>query len=231
MLGWVGFSLVLIGLGVYLYFKIRDIIRNLSPKPPIKESSPSYTPTGTMSVGAPFPTVSGTTAVVVTPFSGTLVASHASPSGSMDQKQILRDLINQMEDIVKRHPFYSWSLMLAGVELLGTFLDTKNNFFISGKSEERFKEAITQLFPASYQTHQDKLYRELRCGVNHYTLPKQTIVLSERVYGKQNLSLDKNGNLILVAEDFFEDFKNACLKVIQLLDQGKISAKIYHQLV
>lgn len=239
-IGWIVFLVLFCILLIVVYFSLKNKIRNDKKQEPVKkDTSPANNLAGEFS---------GTTTVAGASPSGILVghamsiqASSGSqtaifaltppPAGSMDQKAIIQDLVNQTRDIVQRHPFYSWSLMMAGVELLGTFLDNNNPIFVDRESANRFKDAIDKLFPQQYHQYKDKLYKELRCGVNHYTLPKQTIILSERVYNKQNLSLDGNGNLILVAEDFFKDFKNACETVTKKLDTGEITAKIYHQLV
>lgn len=169
-----------------------------------------------------------------TPVSGTqtmVLALKPAPAERVNQKAIIQDLMRQMEDIVDNHPFFSWSLMLAGVELLGTCLDKENDFFTENKSSARFSNAIDKLFPAEYKQYKKRLYKELRCGVNHYTFPKPTIVLSERAYGKEHLSFSEQGYLVLVAEDFFEHFKQACEKVIRMVDDGNIQEKFYQQLV
>ncbi len=237
--GWTVFAILVAALLIVLYFKLK----NKFLTEPETQTSNKPAPALNQPIGG----FSGTTVAAGLSSSGTTVGfalahstagtqsfsigSIPAPANAMSQKQILQDLISQTQDIVQKHPFYSWSLMMAGVELLGTFLDTSNSFFVDRESGNRFKNAIDKLFPPSYQPYKDRLYKELRCGVNHYTLPHQTIILSERIYNKQNLSSDQKGNLILVAEDFFGDFKNACEQIIVMLDAGTITATIYHQLV
>ena len=80
-----------------------------------------------------------------------------------------------------------------------------------------------QKYNSKNSTHD--LYTELRCGVNHMTTPNPKIGFSERKNGATNLSINPESRLVLVAEDFYDDFKLACEKVIQMLDDGLIQPK------
>jgi hypothetical protein len=150
----------------------------------------------------------------------------------MTQKEFIQNvLIDEVEDIVSRHPYLSFVSITAGIELLGILIESpKNYFWISDKSSTRFQNAIDSLFPNTYHQYKKILYKELRCGMNHALLTKQNIGLSERRHGLQNLSI-KNNQLILVVEDFFYDYKNACFQVIQKLDDGLISERFNLNLI
>lgn len=159
----------------------------------------------------------------------------------MNQKEYIQNvLIDEIGDIVSRHAFLSFGLITSGIELLGILIDEKNNFFQKDKSGERFRAAIDKLFPREYSVYNDigntkrlkyDLYSELRCGLNHGTIPKTTIGLSERKYGEKHLSIRKDGLLVLVVENFYDDFRTACHKVIDKIDSGEIRDKFALNLV
>lgn len=150
----------------------------------------------------------------------------------MTQKEFIKDvLIIETQDIVNSHQYLSFGIITAGIELLGILIESpRNSFWVRDKSSSRFKNAIGDLFPVDYYQHKELLYKELRCGMNHAILPKANIALSERKHGHKNLSY-KNKQLVLVAEDFFEDYKKACEKVIDMLDKGIIKDRFSLNLV
>ncbi len=144
------------------------------------------------------------------------------------------ELIDGIGDIVDQHKFLSFGLITSGIELLGICIDkSEDPFFHPNKSGERFRLAIQELFPEKYHQYNIRykdnnvpdgkfdLYSELRCGLNHATFAKPKIGLSQRVHNINNLSVN-NGKLTLVAEDFFDDFKKACVEVIRRIEKGEI---------
>ena len=156
-------------------------------------------------------------------------------SNSINLKSIISDvLIDEVSDIVDKHKYLSFGVISQGIEFLGACIDTEKETEIHdrGQSRCRFNLAIEELFPDKYQ---DKdLYVFLRCSMVHVLIPKKEIELIQRTeVGKfgQHLTMAMirdEERLILVAEDFFEDFRNACNKVIEWIeeDQSKINPKI-----
>lgn len=142
---------------------------------------------------------------------------------------IKKYLVKEMGQIVEHHQELSWILMTAGVEFLGRCIDTSNTDIHNwgkGYGEKVFKKAISELFPDKYKQFKSILYKELRCGFNHTTLSGFNIIFSEREYGQKHLS-SKDGKLILVAEDFYEDFKKACKIVVDMLAKKQIQPKFH----
>ena len=150
----------------------------------------------------------------------------------MNQREFIQNvLIIETDDIVNKHQYLSFGIITAGIELLGILIESpKNSFWVRDKSSGRFKNAIKYLFPVEYNQYKKLLYEELRCGMNHAILPKANIALSERKRGHKNLSY-KNNQLVLVAEDFFDDYKKACEKVIDMLDKGSIKDRFSLNLI
>ena len=66
--------------------------------------------------------------------------------------------------------------------------------------------------------------------MNHSVMPKSKIVLSERKHGHKNLSI-YDTKLLLVAEDFYDDFKKACEEVIAKIDRVEIKERFALNLV
>ena len=69
---------------------------------------------------------------------------------------------------------------------------------------------------------------EFRGKQNHLTFTWKDFTISEREKEKQNgrehLKI-YNDKLLLIAEDFYDDLKSACEKVITALETGKIEPK------
>lgn len=172
--------------------------------------------------------------------SGSMVGAFTSlPNAyTLGEKEYINQvLIKEIGGVLSGYKWLSFGLITAGIEFLGICLDNKDPFARAfGLSEDRFRLAIKELFPQKYSQFNVKiatpsttaydLYSELRCGVNHTTFPTPRIALSEHAHNAKHLSIGPNGHLILVAEDLYEDFKQACEEVIRRLDAGTIVEKI-----
>jgi hypothetical protein len=145
----------------------------------------------------------------------------------MTQKEFINHvLIDEIGDVVDHHKWLSFILLCSGIEFLGGCLDhEEKNLNAENRSAKRFNDAILKLFPSKYHSFikkgKDCLYSQLRCGMNHVALPGLGIALSERNSNLGNLS-EWNNRTIIIAEDFYSDFKNACQMVIKMIDEQKI---------
>lgn len=127
------------------------------------------------------------------------------------------------------HPYIGFSLICQSIEVLGACFD-EYDWEDQNLSELRFRLAISKLFPENYQYYNNKknkidLYKNLRCPMVHQMRPGRYIGLSERKHelssGLNNKHLTKQGNqLILIYEDFLKDFQNACIKIVELIENG-----------
>jgi|SRR6185437_1084492 len=145
----------------------------------------------------------------------------------MTQKEFINHvLINEIGDVVDHHKWLSFILVCSGIEFLGGCLDQEEkNLNAENRSAKRFNDAILALFPAKYSPFikkgKDGLYAQLRCGMNHVALPGLQIALSERNSNLENLSV-WNDRLIIIAEDFYADFRNACFTIIKMIDEKRV---------
>lgn len=146
-------------------------------------------------------------------------------------------LIKEIKEIQQtgNHHYLSFGLISQGIEFLGYCLDS-NSYFIDNQSESRFRNTIKNLFPTKYHPFNIKngkydLYKDLRCGILHVCLPKPNIELIQRReindFGNhlEIKNIRDKDMLILVSEELFNDFENACNKIIERIDDGKISNK------
>lgn len=149
----------------------------------------------------------------------------------MTQKNFIDTVfLNEFSDIVKNHGYISFVLMASGIEFLGGLIDTAVPFDKEGETRKRFETAMLNLFPKKYHEFigKDKsidLYKNLRGKMNHLILPGEKIAVSHRGAGSVHLSI-RNGKLILVADDLYDDFAHACEKVKKMVDDGLISEQI-----
>lgn len=139
-------------------------------------------------------------------------------------------LLPGIEKIKEVEPFFCFSIIACSIEFLGSFYD-KIEF---GKYEpdlpyKRFKKGMS-LFDSKYQGLMGGLYYGLRCGFAHQGKPNDRIALttdSELASGDTHLKniggKGENECRLLVVEEFIEDFKQACGRLISdLSDKGKV---------
>lgn len=140
-------------------------------------------------------------------------------------------------DGLASHPYLGFSMISSFIEVLGACLDNED-WSKQGLSESRFRIAVTELFPVKYNQYNQRgnqfdLYAGLRCSLVHALQPGALIGLSERKHEIRANTANKhltiqNGELLLIYEDFLNDFKNACQKVISMIDNKKLSgSKVY----
>ena len=143
---------------------------------------------------------------------------------------LMRD-IRRMVYECKLH-YLSFSVISQGIEFLGACLD-ELKWDDPDQSEKRFNKALKKLFQNKYQRHSTRaneqyLYKGLRCGLIHMMRPQNKVFLTHREESKRDGTshLKKhNDKLILVLEDFYDDFERACKDVIAKIDAGKITNK------
>ena len=129
-------------------------------------------------------------------------------------------LINELGEIIDHKPYISFAIMAIGLEFLGKSLNSnQQDWNKRGNSQKDFERPIKKLksmekykpFLKEYD-----LWDSLRNGMLHAFVPKGTIGLSSKG-GRPHLIKASNTKAInLKCEDFYEDFKNACLEVIAI---------------
>lgn len=120
-----------------------------------------------------------------------------------------------------------------GIEYLGACLD--NHAFVKeGESKNRFDNALKKLFNRKYlpfsKTDNDfYLFVKFRCSFVHQLRPGKNVVVTHREEsrreGTTHLKPTKSGLLVLVLEDFFDDFEKACTRLFDLEEKGKLPSK------
>ncbi|HAF30161.1 MAG TPA: hypothetical protein DCG75_14060 [Bacteroidales bacterium] len=131
---------------------------------------------------------------------------------------------------------FAFVIMAQGLETLGSFLDSKP-LKAREQSKLRFSHAINRLMPKQYAglNNNHRLYDQLRASLAHtFTVSLQIYLTSKSdpVLGKNHLQ-EIDSKLILVAEDFYEDFKKACERLMEGMEKGiipdkKINAEFYY---
>lgn len=129
---------------------------------------------------------------------------------------IKKVLIEEIGKIIKTNVYLSFVLIAIAIEFLGRCINDNIEWDTENASKKLFNKAIKELMP-KYQPY--RLYQLLRCGLAHYLAPQQGLSLSELKNGTINLSTTSDGILVLNIEDFYNDFRCACEKVIYGIDQ------------
>lgn len=138
--------------------------------------------------------------------------------------------------------YLAFALMAQSIEMLGGLLDEYHiDHYELGLPEKRFSKGISEVFKpidARYAEFNKKdsqfyLWENLRCGMAHIIRPKSKIVFTGKSDAKKLKAshLDKirfeDGEeyLLLVVEDFYDDLKEACRRIKNMLTK-KTHAKL-----
>jgi len=124
-------------------------------------------------------------------------------------------LINELHDIVKRHPYIAFSIIAIGIEFIGKCLMSTHQDWHNIPPDKAFDRGLSLMIEEEPAYLDLELRNELRNGFAHTLLPKSKIALSESKNGAKHFSLNSEGKTILVIEIFFRDFVKACQQVIK----------------
>ncbi len=132
------------------------------------------------------------------------------------------------------HDRLSLSLVYQGIEFLGACLDSES-FSAKGLSAARFRRAIYDLFPNSYYPFNQgsrtpfDLYENLQGTLWHAILPASRLVLIRRSEKENFLAnhlevkeIQGMNRLVLVLEDLFRDYENACRTIMARIREGRL---------
>jgi len=137
--------------------------------------------------------------------------------------------IHDVEKLINAKLYhFAFVIMSQGLEVLGSFLDSKP-LKAREQSKLRFSHAVNRLMPQSYFkiNNNHRLYDQLRASLAHTFTSSSHIYLTSRQnadYGNKHLQ-EINGKLVLVAEDFYGDFKKACNRLFEGFEKGIIDYK------
>jgi hypothetical protein len=140
-------------------------------------------------------------------------------------QKVFIDDIQRLIDARLYH--FAFVIMAQGLETIGSFLDSKP-LKARDQSKLRFSHAINRLMPREYATwnNNHRLYDQLRASLAHtFTTSRHLLLTSkDNTENKKHLS-EIDGQLVLVAEKFYIDFKKACLRLFDGMDKGIITEK------
>jgi hypothetical protein len=139
----------------------------------------------------------------------------------MTPKEFINQVfIIELETIVNSNPYIAFAIMATGIEFLGKCLDTEaKHWNVSGKSKSNFELAVNNLqslrkYRPYLKSH--KLWDSLRNGFAHSFVPKYSLTISSK-NESPNLIVHTGGErLNLKCEDFYLDFKNACIEMLNI---------------
>lgn len=128
--------------------------------------------------------------------------------------------ITELEPLTISNPYIAFSIMASGIEFLGKCLDTKEQNWNGGNSARDFKTAIRRLDAfGPYRPLLGKkydLWDSFRNGFSHSFVPKAALSLSSKNEDAHLARNEQKGQVNLRCEDLFQDFRAACLQVIDI---------------
>ncbi len=148
--------------------------------------------------------------------------------------------VQEMKSVIYDHKgsaYIKFINIAIGIEYLGAFLDN-HDFTKERESQKRFDNALRKLFPKKYlkfskSDNEFYLYENFRCPFVHQLRPGKKVVVTHRDESKRegttHLEPTKRGLLVLVLEDFFDDFEIACNRLFQLEEKNKLPSKKLEQ--
>jgi len=138
---------------------------------------------------------------------------------SLSPKEFIQQVfIDEVGDLIEKHPYIAFMIMGIGIEFLGKCLASEDsNWDVEGKSRSSFKNAVESLSSLKkYEPYLNKdehdLYGSLRCGLAHAAKPKYKITLSSK--NEMAHLVEFGDRLNLRCEDFYSDIKAASEEVI-----------------
>lgn len=139
------------------------------------------------------------------------------------------NLVKQISDLHQQGFTIPAFMMLAqSIELLGALLDDKP-LRAKEQSKKRFGLALKALFPSIYVKANDKdwLYVKYRCHMVHSLLPSSHLrLLAHTESGLKNLQYDADAEqIVLILENWQEDFCNAVQKLLVKMEEGHVKIK------
>ena len=89
----------------------------------------------------------------------------------------LQSVIDELKDIVEKHPFHAFALLAIVVELLGKCLNGNPDWQHFEPNGVDFNKALTDYKSLNKYKALKNPYNTLRCGMAHALLPKEGILL------------------------------------------------------
>lgn len=132
-------------------------------------------------------------------------------------KKFIQDVfIDELGQLIEKHPYISFMVMGIGLEFLGKCIDKDlTEWNKTGRSAKDFNDSLRKI-PSlkKYEPFIEKydIYSAFRCGLLHAAVPKQAVTLSSK--NERAHLVESNNRLNLKVEDFYADFKSACEYVI-----------------
>lgn len=126
---------------------------------------------------------------------------------------IQKYLIDEMKDVVFRHPYLSFSLIAIGIEFLGKCMLTECKTW-DIKPGKAYKKGLELICAVDNKYSSLDLKDQLRNGFVHNFAPKSKIILSEVKHDTKHF--EKSGErTYLVVEILYRDFVKACYIVLE----------------
>lgn len=127
-------------------------------------------------------------------------------------------LINEMKDIVTKHPYLAFALISIGIEFIGKCALTECDHWDIKQNEHKkykpFDKGMELMTKVDNRYSLLNLKNELRNGFVHTLLPKSKIALSEVRHGAKHFE-QKNNQTILVIEILYRDFVKICHMILK----------------
>ncbi len=129
-------------------------------------------------------------------------------------------LINELEQVVNSHPYISFSTLAIGFEFLGKAIDATNQDWFKGDAKDDWERSIKEL--KALEKYREflgaptRLWDSIRNGYSHTFIPKSRINVSSKRDSYKHLEVSETGRVNIKCEEFYEDFKKACIEVINM---------------
>jgi hypothetical protein len=155
-------------------------------------------------------------------------------SRSQFVKSVLRDGPRTL--VAQGHLYMSGMVMATAVETLGGFLETdaglETEMHRQGKSFNRFKRAIVDLFPTDYHKHvrnRKGLYEAWRCGLSHQSRTVGCALIGRQEASSMSLShlAETGGVIVLVCEELLAHYVLACDELVKRYADGLLRDRAY----
>ena len=121
-------------------------------------------------------------------------------------QQHYQGILDEMQDIVERHPYHAFALLSILIEVIGKSINNDDDWQHFEPKGKDFNAALTSCLALQKYQNIKGLYGILRCGMNHAFLPKEGIKLAP-----DNNDLVNN---IIGCKELYDDIKDAWDSII-----------------
>lgn len=124
----------------------------------------------------------------------------------IDVQQHYQGVLDEMQDIVEKHPYHAFALLSIFIEVIGKSINNDDDWQHFESKGKDFKVALNSCLSLQKYQNVNDLYGVLRCGMNHAFMPKEGIQLGS--------DYNDFANNTIGCKEMYRDIKDAWNSIV-----------------